>query len=97
MTAELWAAPWTPVLALLLGAGFAAWYLRLVRHSAQGLVRGDVGPGRMVLGLALRFALVLGALVAAVQLGARPVDLLAGALGFTFMRSALLRRDTGKE
>lgn len=97
MTAELWAAPWTPVLGLLLGAGFAAGYLRLLRHSAQGLVRGDVGPARMVLGLALRLALALAALVAAVQLGARPADLLAAALGFTLMRSALLRRETRKE
>lgn len=92
MTADLYAAPWTPLLALALGAGFAGGYLRLVRHSAEGLVQGHAGALRMVLGLALRLALALAALALALMAGAGPVDLLAGALGFAGMRLALLRR-----
>jgi hypothetical protein len=97
MTAELWATPFTPLVALLLGGAFAAGYLRLVRQSAEALVQGSAGPGRAVLGLSLRLLLALVTLGLAVRAGAGPVDLLAGTVGFALVRTVLLRRQARRE
>jgi len=82
---------------LLMGAGFGALYLALVWRSARRLTETRGGAGQLVLGFTLRLALILVVLALAILAGAGAPHLLAGLLGFTFVRQAALRRKVHKE
>lgn len=79
-------------LALILGAAFGAFYLRLLWRGTRRLAEGEASPARLALSFALRMALALAAIALALKAGAEAGHLLAAALGFTLMRHVLLRR-----
>ena len=77
--------------ALALGAMAGGLYCAaLWRATRQVVARGAVGP--LLAGMALRLALVAGALAGAAALGATAGQLLAAAVGFGLARHVATRR-----
>jgi len=94
---DIWGNAGGLAIALAMGAAFGAIYFALLWRWTRAVVQGGFGAGRLALGYVVRLGLAAGALALALWAGAAAGQVLAGVLGFTIARQAVLRRQPRQE